>query len=150
MILHGSDGKAIDNQNPLPVQLTGSKANLKASQVIANAVALTDTTTQTVVVPNWNDYNHHALMVLNSHDQPVNIFIQSDLRGSWDNLYVSPSKTIQQVTIPASGQFFPILITDADLISLRGIQAANVRIAYRATTAPTSGSITIKLIMWAE
>jgi len=34
MILHGSDGKAIDNQNPLPVQLTGSFATIRSAPVV--------------------------------------------------------------------------------------------------------------------
>jgi len=156
------DGKPVSSTNGFPVQLTGSKAQQKQVITLANALAITDTGIKFYyngswsggagAIANWNNYNRRMLFVLNSHDQSIDLSLISDMRGPgiYDFLFAGASNTQQKVTIPANGDFQPIMLTKADLPALDGIFADNVSMTLKASVAPTVGSITVKLVMWAE
>lgn len=152
----------VSQSNPKPTQLTGSKAEQQKTIILANNISIVDTATHyydgsnwtagAVSIPNWNDYDGHTLWVDNSHDQSVTVSFLIAMRASnsYDTANHGTTPTKQEVSIPANGTYQPILLTDSDLPVLGGITPYDMSMKFAFSTAPTTGSLTIALSMWAK
>ncbi|OPZ08382.1 MAG: hypothetical protein BWZ07_03164 [Alphaproteobacteria bacterium ADurb.BinA280] len=151
-----------DKLRVLPV---GTKAGQMVMLTLAQAIALTDkaihfydggswaatTAAQAAEIPNWGNYNRHALVIVNSHDQDVAITLMSNARlaSSYDAL-VGPTRVAQRVTGMKNGLYYPTAITAQDMALLNEILPGKITMTMAAAEVPTAGSINIQLAMWSE
>ena len=140
---------------PWPVQLSGTDYEVIT---LANAVAIaTDqllryrgngtfapgTLGDGVSIEGWNKYNFHALDIINTHDVEVTLTFQiTRLTGFGfstigDEIQIPPGNVYNAIHIPYTSQGI-----------FEGKLSSNASASLRCVTVPTTGSITIKLIMW--
>lgn len=106
--------------------------------------------------PDWNDYQHRALLYFNSHDQPLTLQVVSNLRGEdtlvsgYDliDLYNGGTPAGSALTLPPSNEYRPTLITEADLPILGQRIPTDIRMLVQAATAPTKGALSMRIAMW--
>jgi hypothetical protein len=104
----------------------------------------------------WNRYQHRAIIYHNAHDQPLTLSWLSNLRGERtlqdapDILmrYAGGTPTSLNYNLPAGNIFAPVLITEADMPILGQKLPTSVSLYVKAGTAPISGDISAKLVMW--
>jgi hypothetical protein len=134
-------GSNVPDTQPIPTKQIGSISQL----FISNAVAIVDTNAVTGSGQDVSGFQAIALRIKSTLNQTVNItLLEGDT--SADGVWATDKTglaTSYQVTIPAN-TLTSIYITDKDWYALKFINFANVR--YQCTTAPTSGSLTVKVI----
>lgn len=101
-----------------------------------------------LIVHEFNEYENKTLLIYNTHDQPIDISINLDIRayGSFDTL--RHGTTEMKFTVPASGTFTPLFINKTNLSALGEILPWWIMIGAKAGVAPTTGELTVILQAW--
>lgn len=96
-------------------------------------------------ISDWAAFENHALVFRNSHDQSITLVMTYD--ASTD--YFSTAQTVNTVAMPANQPNRPTYVDSRHLANLSGLRPFdNIGIYLTATTAPTTGSVTVDLVMW--
>jgi len=138
--LYGPDGNLISTENPLPVQLSGSKV---VKSIPFNATAMTTVGNHAApITPDLVTCSRFIFIFKNTHDQYINLRLLDDSL----NLLYSKTNDVQQLRIPANTNNF-IMYGYTDLPTwLQGPFYPNYFFNAVTDVAPTSGAFTMTVI----
>ena len=143
-IVNEADG--INDDGSRRVQLTGRNVE---EITLLSSLALTDTTAKIGSSVDLSKYKTFAIYVVNTHNVPVNFWLQGIGTGNI-YFYDNGTKTFKQhsagdIIVPSLPAGNAVIINDA-LPQIYNRPYKTVRAVVSAQSAPTTGSITAKVI----
>lgn len=132
----------------VPIKITGTDialpvdvqfSNLKATSVtFTSGLGIRDTKKHWIATnQNWSYYKRVVLRVDNTHNQPLNLFLNLQGIGHFHKL----DGTRQEIVIPANTS--NILVTPSDWEILGETIADSLSLGAQCSTSPTTGALTV-------
>lgn len=129
----------VSSTNPVPAKLTGRKVE---EIVLHDALAITDTDPHPSSIVDVSDAASFAIEIFDTHDQDIQVIIAgaNSIPGKW---YVD--STGNPFSITTSNNDVVYYVNSQELKILAG-PLKRIAVTCKASIAPTSGSITVRLL----